>query len=56
MHGFYVNDNTKLVSFDLIFDFNETKKGDICEEIKAALSEKYPEYGFMIIIDRDFSD
>ena len=56
MHGFYVNDKTKLVSFDLIFDFNETHRNDICEEIKKKLAEKFPGYGFMIIIDRDFSD
>ena len=56
MHGFYVNDKTKLVSFDLIFDFNETHRNDICEEIKKKLTEKFPGYGFMIIIDRDFSD
>ena len=56
MHGFYVNDKTKLVSFDLIFDFNEAHKDAVCEERKEALSEKFPGYGFMIIIDRDFSD
>ena len=56
MHGFYMNEKTKLVSFDLIFDFNEEHKEDVCEEIKNQLSEIFPGYGFMIIIDRDFSD
>ena len=56
MHGFYVNEKTKLASFDLIFDFNEQKKEEICEEIKERMAEQFPGYGFMIIIDRDFSD
>ena len=56
MHGFYVDDIKKLITFDLIFDFSFEKPQKKIAEIIAQLKEKYPEYTFYIIQDTDFSD
>ncbi len=56
MHGFYVDEELKIISFDLIFDFDELKPLETVEEIKAKLSEKYPDYTYQVIIDTDVTD
>ena len=56
MHGFYVDDKTKLVTFDLIFDFKCHNSEEIINEIKKKLKERYPIYDYNIIIDLDISD
>ena len=56
IHGFYLDEEKKLITFDLIFDFKyqnpQKKMADLVNEIK----EKYPDYTFYIIQDNDFSD
>ncbi len=56
LHGFYVNEEIKRVSFDLIFDFKCNNPEEIKKEIKAKLKEKYPEYRTHVLIDTDVSD
>lgn len=56
LHGFYLDEGNRLVTFDLIFDFKNTETDKDVEEIKAKLKEKFPEYDFYIVIDKDFSD
>ena len=56
MHGFYVNEEKKAVSFDLIIDFKSERRQQIKDEILQKLSENYPEYKFSVILDNDFSD
>ena len=56
MHGFYVDEEYKLVSVDIIFNFDEEKPEICVEEIKKKLKEKYPSYDFSIILDTDVSD
>ena len=56
LHGFYVNEQIKRVSFDLIFDFKCKKQEEIKKEIKAKLREKYPDYRSHVLIDTDISD
>ena len=55
IHGFYADTEQKTVVFDLVIDF----KAD-AEEIKTAvekdMKEKYPDYGFYIVVDSDYSD
>lgn len=55
MHGFYVDEEYKYISFDVIFDFEEEKPEKIVAEIRKKLKAKYPEYDFGIIIDTDIS-
>ena len=56
IHGFYVDEEKKIISFDLIFDFKFEKPQVKIAEIINTLKEKYPEYTFYIIQDTDFSD
>ncbi len=56
LHGFYIDEKTKNISFDLIIDFSETEKTKLAREIKASLEKEYPDFEFDIRIDRDFSE
>ena len=56
IHGFYVDEEEKTVSFDIIFDFKEENQIEIVKELKEKLEEKFDKYKFMIIIDKDMSD
>ena len=56
VHGFYVDLESKTVSFDIIVDFKdedaEKTKNNLIEKIK----EKHPEYSYSVILDDDISD
>lgn len=56
MHGFYVDEETNMISFDLIIDFNAESKEQIRDEVVKQLKEKYPKYNYYVILDSDFSD
>ncbi len=56
MHWFYVDESTKAVSFDIIFDFEEENPEKILKEIKKEMKKKYPKYEYVAIIDTDISD
>ena len=56
MHGFYVDNDKMLISFDLVFDFSEKNVPLIISDITKKLEEKHPEYNINIIDDKDFSD
>ena len=55
IHGFIVYEEKKLITFDIIVDFDadrDTVKNKILKEIK----EKYPEFNYIMIDDYDISD
>ena len=54
-HGFYVYTDTKLVTFDIIVDFDADEM-KIRKQVIEELKELNPDYDFYIILDRDFSD
>ena len=56
MHGFYVNHEKNLITFDLVFEFTENDRQAIVSEIKNKINEKYPNYQIDIVLDNDFSD
>ncbi len=56
MHGFYVDTERSLVTFDLIIDFKCDRKERIRDELIASMEEKYPEYIFAVVLDSDISD
>ena len=56
MHGFYLDQETKSVSFDVIVDFKDKDAPALIEEIKNNLSKQFPEYHFFVVEDKDFSD
>lgn len=56
IHGFYLDEIKKLITFDLIFDFKYEQPQKKIAELISLLKEKYPEYTFYIIQDTDFTD
>ena len=56
IHGFYLDQETKTISFDLIVDFEDKKSAETIKEITDHLKEKYPDYSFYVVEDKDFSD
>ena len=56
IHGFYLDQESKTISFDLIVDFADKDAANTIKEIHDSLSEKYPDYHFIIVEDKDFSD
>ena len=56
IHGFYVDEEAKNISFDLIFSFDELEPEKAVKEITEKLKSKYPKYDYNVIIDNDFSD
>ena len=55
-HGFYVNEKSKNVSFDIVFKYEEKNQKTIIKEIKNKMKEKYPNYSFSIIYDNELNN
>lgn len=56
IHGFYVDEETKSIFFDVIINFENENPIEIQKSIIKNLEKKYPDYKFNIIVDSDFSD
>ena len=56
MHGFYVDEESETISFDLIIDFKAESKEKIRDEVIKEIKEKYPKYSYYVILDTDISD
>ena len=56
LHGFYVDDERKLITFDLVFNFECKDPKKFIQDLTNKLKEKYPEYDYFIVQDTDFSD
>ena len=56
MHGFYVNEEEKSVTFDMVMDFAEKDKKGLYAKICDELQQLYPQYSFNIAMDTDISD
>ena len=56
MHGFYVDQERKTISFDVIVDFEDKNSSQLIKEIHDKLAGQFPSYQFIIIEDKDFSD
>lgn len=56
MHGFYVDTDRMLVSFDLVIDFKSEQKTEICDDITDKMKQIYSEYDFTVVLDSDLSD
>ena len=56
VHGFYVDIETKTVTFDIILDYSEEHVEEIKSSLISKLSEKFKDYKYYIVIDNDFSD
>ena len=56
MHGFYVDQEVKTISFDVIVDFKDKDSSKTIKEIHDDLVEQFPDYTFYIVEDKDISD
>ncbi len=56
MHGFYLNDVDKIISFDIIIDFNIKNHENIYKGIYDKIKSEYEEYQINITLDVDISD
>ena len=56
IHGFYVDEETNTISFDLIIDFKADNPQEIQNKVLKEIKEKYPNYNYNVILDTDVSD
>ena len=56
IHGFYCDQESKTISFDVIVDFKDKDAPRLIKEIHDTLQNKYPDYQFYIVEDKDFTD
>ena len=56
IHGFYVDEPEKRVTFDVVIGYEEKDREGIINKIRAIMEEKYPDYTYYITLDYDISD
>ena len=56
IHGFYCDQETKTISFDVIVDFADKDAPKLIKEIINDLTKQYPDYHFIVVEDKDFAD
>lgn len=53
VHGFYVDEELKEISFDLVFSFETEGVEEKVKSIRAKVNEKYPGFKVFVVIDSD---
>lgn len=56
MHGFYVNEEKKILRFDVVISFDAPNRQKVHREICDKVHEMYPDYTLAIALDTDFSE
>ena len=56
IHGFYVDEEAKRITFDVVVDFDESDREGLIEHIKGDVKKVLPEYDIVVAIDSDISD
>ena len=56
MHGFYLDEEDKSISFDIIIDFKIKNREEVYKEIYDEVQNKYKDYKIDINLDIDISD
>ena len=56
VHAFYVQEEKKVIYYDIIFDFDEEDPHSTLEKIKTEMQKRYPDYTQFAIVDTDFSN
>ena len=56
MHGFYLDEEDKNISFDIIIDFKVKNREEVYKEIYDEVQNKYKGYKIDINLDIDVSD
>ncbi|MDA3055633.1 MULTISPECIES: cation diffusion facilitator family transporter [unclassified Campylobacter] len=55
MHGFYVNLDEKIISFDMIIDFDAPDRDELYRQIVAKVANEFSDYEVLIALDNDYS-
>ena len=56
MHGFYLDESDKTISFDIIIDFEVKNREELYKHIYDEVKDKYKDYKVSITLDVDISD
>ena len=56
MHGLYIDEENKSISFDIILDFKLKNRDEVLKSIYDKVQEKYKDYTINITLDFDISD
>ena len=56
LHGFYVDEEKKRITFDVVVDFEEQDREGLIAHIKNDVKNVLPEYELIVAIDSDISD
>jgi cation diffusion facilitator family transporter len=56
VHGFYIDEDTKYASFDLVISFDAPDRHAVLEHIKSTMEGQYPDYSFSVALDSDITD
>ena len=56
LHGFYVDEEKKRITFDVVVDFDEKDREGLVAHIISDVKEVLPEYEVVVAIDSDISD
>ena len=56
MHGFYIDEKEKTISFDIIIDFKIKNREEVYKKIYDEVKNKYKDYEIEITLDVDTSD
>lgn len=56
IHGFYADEEKRLITFDVILSFEEEHPDDVIRALHDRMKERYPDYAFGIILDTDYSE
>ncbi len=56
MHGFYLDEATRVLTFDLVLDFAVKDRNALHEQISNEIRDAYPQYQVFVAQDTDVSD
>ena len=56
MHGFYLEEASAVITFDVILDFDAPDRRKIYQDICRKVQERFPEYQIHVALDYDISD
>lgn len=56
MHGFYYDENKKVMRMDLVISFEAKNRRAVYEEVLQSLKKQYPDFTFHVGMDMDFNE
>ena len=54
VHGFYINREINIISFDIVLSFDEKDPEGAAENIRQKIKEQFPKYNYICNIDYDY--